>query len=346
MQDLEIRPLELHDARAVYEITIDPDAAKSLGTTPFDSFHAFEARFRAGGSERLGAFFRGKLVAFSEIVRGVRARLAHAGDLCFAVHPEHRRCGVGTALLRATLEAADRWMNLVRLCVDVLADDAVAHRFLSAHGFSAEVRRKRAMLCDGALADMLTFARIRPGFAQPDGALAPMPAPPARRALQGPIVMRPTLPQDAPRLSTFSRDETILLGSSQIPTMNAEFWRRRIEGWTASWSIVALSGEEIVACGNLHSAPSPRARHSVTLGISVSAAHQGIGIGDRMMRVLLDAASMWLGAERVELMVLADNTRAVRLYEKHGFELEGLRRYDVWRDGGYADSRVMARLFR
>jgi len=42
--------------------------------------------------------------------------------------------------------------------------------------------------------------------------------------------------------------------------------------------------------------------------------------------------------------VIADNARAVSLYEKHGFEREGILRHEIWRDGGYADSLAMARL--
>ena len=43
--------------------------------------------------------------------------------------------------------------------------------------------------------------------------------------------------------------------------------------------------------------------------------------------------------------MLADNATAIRLYERHGFEIEGrLRRY-VRRGGAYADAYVMAALF-
>lgn len=99
-----------------------------------------------------------------------------------------------------------------------------------------------------------------------------------------------------------------------------------------------------MARGNIHSFDSPRRRHAVELGISVVAPYQGMGIGDRRMALLLDTAEGWLGAERVELTVLTGNARAIRLYEKLGFAREGVLRYDIRRDGGYADSLVMARL--
>ena len=47
---------------------------------------------------------------------------------------------------------------------------------------------------------------------------------------------------------------------------------------------------------------------------------------------------------RVELQVNVDNARAVRLYERFGFEKEGRLRANVLRDGAFIDSFMMARL--
>ena len=44
------------------------------------------------------------------------------------------------------------------------------------------------------------------------------------------------------------------------------------------------------------------------------------------MRRLLDWADNWAGLLRVELGVYADNERAIALYRKFGFELEGCQR--------------------
>lgn len=350
MIDLDVRPLEPDDAPAAHALTVHPEVARALGGTPLDSPHAYEQRFRAsfaaGGPERLGAFEQGQLVGLVEIQRGPRARISHAAQLTLAVHPSRRRRGVGATLLGAALEAADRWMHLVRLEVEALAEDGPAQRLLARHGFAVEVRRRGALLLDGAPADTVTLGRIRPGFVQPDGALRPMPAPPERRAPPASIVLRPTTPDDAPSIARFSRDTTVLLASTQVPTMGADHWRRRIEGMSgAGWSAVAVVDGEVVASGGLYPHESPRRRHAVSLGISVLSAYQGMGVGDRLMHALLETASKWLGVDRVELMVLVDNERAVRLYEKHGFAREGVLRLDVWRDGGYADSLVMARCY-
>ena len=49
---------------------------------------------------------------------------------------------------------------------------------------------------------------------------------------------------------------------------------------------------------------------------------------------------------RVELEVFSDNPRAIHLYEKMGFALEGCRRMAVVKNGRYVDEYVMSRTRR
>ena len=58
----------------------------------------------------------------------------------------------------------------------------------------------------------------------------------------------------------------------------------------------------------------------------------------------LDLADDWLNLRRIELEVYVDNTPAVRLYERHGFAIEGTLRDYAFRGGGYVDAYAMARL--
>jgi putative acetyltransferase len=53
---------------------------------------------------------------------------------------------------------------------------------------------------------------------------------------------------------------------------------------------------------------------------------QGKGVGSALMRAALDLADNWLGLRRLELNVHADNERAIALYRKFGFEIEGTHR--------------------
>ena len=87
-----------------------------------------------------------------------------------------------------------------------------------------------------------------------------------------------------------------------------------------------------------------RRRHSGGLGIMVRTDCQGQGIGTALLEAVLDLADNWLMLRRVELEVYADNQRAVRLYEKFGFEAEGRKREAAVKNGAYVDLMVMARL--
>lgn len=82
-----------------------------------------------------------------------------------------------------------------------------------------------------------------------------------------------------------------------------------------------------------------------------SEARVGIGIGERdfwsqgygtdTMNVCLRYAFMELGVQRVALEVFEYNPRAVRSYEKAGFQLEGRTRKDVMREGKRMDTLWM-----
>ena len=80
------------------------------------------------------------------------------------------------------------------------------------------------------------------------------------------------------------------------------------------------------------------------LGISVSPSAQGQGIGNALMAAMLDYADNWAQVLRIELTVFSDNERAIRLYERHGFEHEGRHKAYALRNGVYVDALAMARL--
>ena len=73
-------------------------------------------------------------------------------------------------------------------------------------------------------------------------------------------------------------------------------------------------------------------------------AYAGRGAGTALLAAVIELADNWLNLRRLELSVYADNARAIGLYERVGFEREGLNRAYSWRNGAYVDSLAMARL--
>ncbi len=105
----------------------------------------------------------------------------------------------------------------------------------------------------------------------------------------------------------------------------------------------AFIGDRLAGMAGLHR-HGGRRRHAAVLGVGVADDLSGRGIGTALITALLDAADNWLDLRRIELTVFADNARAIRLYERFGFEREGAMRSFAFRDGRYADAVTMARL--
>jgi L-phenylalanine/L-methionine N-acetyltransferase len=87
-----------------------------------------------------------------------------------------------------------------------------------------------------------------------------------------------------------------------------------------------------------------RQLHIASLGMGVHDDRVGRGIRTALLEALLDTADRWLGIRRLELTVYVDNTRAINLYRRFGFEMEGTHRAYALRDGEYGDAHTMARL--
>lgn len=70
--------------------------------------------------------------------------------------------------------------------------------------------------------------------------------------------------------------------------------------------------------------------------------HHGKGIGFKATMEILKHAFHNLNLNRVELMVIESNERAISLYEKVGFRREGVQRQAVFKNGQYINLILMA----
>lgn len=118
--------------------------------------------------------------------------------------------------------------------------------------------------------------------------------------------------------------------------------RQKVERWTSDLanSIILLTLSEVRIVGHLHvfrQAWNERLRGNGELIIYLHEDFQGVGLGTAMMREAIEMAR-GRGLHRLVLSVVADNRGAVRLYEKVGFQHEGLRREDyLGEDGKFHD---------
>jgi putative acetyltransferase len=163
------------------------------------------------------------------------------------------------------------------------------------------------------------------------------------------IQLRRARPDDAESFAAMMNDPAVFPGVLQMPHTDAAFWRERLKDpggpSTSELHLVALHEGLVVGSAGLHPVgPAVRRRHAVGLGITVAGPWQGRGVGTRLMAALCEHADRWLGVLRIELTVYADNTAAMALYRKFGFELEGTHRAYALRDGCLVDAHCMARL--
>ncbi|MFT2210524.1 GNAT family N-acetyltransferase [Rhizobium giardinii] len=88
-------------------------------------------------------------------------RRHHAAVLGMSVHDDHRRQGIGKALMLELIDAADKWLNIMRIELTVFTDNKPAIALYEAFGFETEGVHKAYAFRDGSYADVVAMARIR-----------------------------------------------------------------------------------------------------------------------------------------------------------------------------------------
>ncbi|HLZ74674.1 GNAT family N-acetyltransferase [Phenylobacterium sp.] len=165
-----------------------------------------------------------------------------------------------------------------------------------------------------------------------------MPEPPDQ------ISIRAMEAGDVPDIAEAWNQPNAYADTLQLPYTSVESRQARFAARSANQAnLVAVVAGKAVGMIFLGREEARRA-HVGSIGMAVHDAHAGRGVGTALMAAAIDLADNWLQLKRIELSVYADNPRAIALYERFGFEREGLCRAFAWRDGAYADALAMARL--
>ncbi|KAN0087702.1 Acyl-CoA N-acyltransferase [Tylopilus felleus] len=78
-----------------------------------------------------------------------------------------------------------------------------------------------------------------------------------------------------------------------------------------------------------------------TYGVCLAPGFWNCGYGSEVTAFVVDYAFRWIGLQRLSLSVYASNERAVAVYEKAGFVIEGRKRACVWLNDRWEDVLFM-----
>ena len=131
------------------------------------------------------------------------------------------------------------------------------------------------------------------------------------------------------------------LGRTEAPSLQEAraFTTENIAKGNAHY--VALVDGKVVGWCDIVPSKNPVFSHCGTLGMGITSRYRGMGIGLRLLTAALSKAKE-NGLEKVELEVFESNARAIALYRKVGFRVEGRKERSAKLDGVYLADVLMA----
>ncbi|KUL25913.1 GNAT family N-acetyltransferase [Streptomyces regalis] len=163
-------------------------------------------------------------------------------------------------------------------------------------------------------------------------------------------LLRPFTEEDVPVMARILSDPEVirLTGSSE-----EEFGLDRLRAWYGSRNdqtdrldlgIVDRESGELVGEAVLNEWDEPN--RNCSFRILIGPGGRDRGLGTEAVRLMVGHGFEQLGLHRIQLEAYGHNHRALRVYEKAGFVVEGVRREADLRDGQWVDWVFMAILDR
>jgi putative acetyltransferase len=161
LEGLVLRASRPQDAEAIAEMVNLPGFRWGTSRLPYSSPEEVRGWMDKStpGSLNLLAVIEGQLVGSASLNR-YQGRRAHAGVIGIGVHDDFVGRGVGTALMTALVDTADRWLGLRRLELTVFVDNVPAIALYRRLGFELEGTHRGFGLRDGRYVDAHAMARL------------------------------------------------------------------------------------------------------------------------------------------------------------------------------------------
>jgi L-phenylalanine/L-methionine N-acetyltransferase len=161
---ITIRHTEPGDAEAIAKIFSGPKVIWGTLQVPYPSVEQWRKKL----AEPPEGFYSLVACVDGEVVGQIgletyphRPRRRHAGGIGMMVRDDWQGKGIGTALMQAAVDLADKWLNLSRLELEVYTDNEPAIALYKKFGFQIEGKHVQADFRDGEYADTFVMARLR-----------------------------------------------------------------------------------------------------------------------------------------------------------------------------------------
>ncbi|MFK7789278.1 MAG: GNAT family N-acetyltransferase [Phycisphaeraceae bacterium] len=271
-----------------------------------------------------------------------RTRVAHIGHLGMSSDKAYWGSGLGSALLSALIDWAERHPVLELLELDVFADNKRAIALYLGSGFvQSGVVPGRGRFMDGSRKDgVMMFRRV-------DGTLSNQPRPDDfHEDLGGGVVLRQLRYSDAQqlfdlyvcnreRMRPYFRWPMTVKSVGQVRGAIAEC----VEDFASVKRVNAAleCGGELLGLIFMNSNHDP-GNHRTELAYWVDAGGEGRGLVTRGCDALIRYAFEQLGMNRIDITVDVTNTRSLAIPERLGFTREAvIRQWIAYPDGRITD---------
>jgi L-phenylalanine/L-methionine N-acetyltransferase len=161
--NITIRKEEPSDAEAIWKCFTAPLVVRNTLQLPYRSLESIREMLskNVDGVQSLVAVVDGEVVGSISLHTSSRPRVNHKGVVGMMVRDDWQGKGIGTAMMRAVVDLADKWLNLTRLELTVFTDNEPAISLYRKFGFEIEGTLRKFGFRDGEFVDAYTMARVK-----------------------------------------------------------------------------------------------------------------------------------------------------------------------------------------
>ncbi|WP_020580797.1 GNAT family acetyltransferase [Endozoicomonas elysicola] len=306
--DAVIRHAEVSDLKAIGEFFRDPEVTRQTSQIPYRSQEYWNNLFNMDDKNhiQLVAEVSGQILGHLGLHTQENPRRKHCASFGITVHPEAQGKGIGKQLMKAMIDLADNWLNLVRIELDVYTDNTQAIALYQRFDFEIEGESKCDAFRDGQLVNSYRMSRIRIPFTSLEAkAYATRKTPPA-------MTVRAFKPEDMEAVISLWQQCGLT-----TPQNNPQSDIHRKVAMDDGLFLVGLVKNEVIA-----SVMGGYEGHRGWVNyLAVSPQWQKNELGKILMENLEEKLSS-LGCPKINLQVRSTNQQVVAFYRSLGYKTD------------------------